>query len=191
MHTRSLITLFALLALSRLASAGDYFEVDGLALRGYDPVAYFELGKPTRGLAQFSATHKGSKFLVASAKNQAAFAAEPEKYAPQFGGFCALGTANGYKVATEPDAFKVVDGKLYLYGGARSRQGWMLDYVDNIRSGDMYWETETKDMPYRLQNAKRYTFKVPGYKTDAELDALYAQRKAAGTLNPLAAKYGS
>jgi hypothetical protein len=66
----------------------------------------------------------------------------------------------------------------------------MLDYADNILTGDMYWATETQDVPYRLQNAKRYTLKVDGYKTDAELDAIYAQRKAAGTLNALAAQYG-
>src|SRR4030095_6717484 len=71
-----------------------------------------------------------------------------------------------------------------------SRQNWMLDYADNIKVGDAYWESEIKDSYSRIQNIKRYTFKVPGYKTDAELDAIYAQRKAAGTLNPLAAKYG-
>ena len=144
MHTRSLITLFALLALSRLASAGDYFEVDGLALRGYDPVAYFELGKPTRGLAQFSATHKGSKFLFASAKNQAAFAAEPEKYAPQFGGFCALGTANGYKVATEPDAFKVVDGKLYFNYNRQVLELWKQDQAGYISMANRNWPEVSK-----------------------------------------------
>jgi len=69
-------------------------------------------------------------------------------------------------------------------------KGEALDAAENVRTGDRYWAEETKDVPYRLQNAKRYTFKVPGYKTDAELDAIYAQRKAAGTLNPLAAKYG-
>ena len=90
------------------------------------------------------------------------------------------------------DTFAIVDDKLYLYGSPGSRQGWMLDYEQNIKTGDMYWEAEIKDAYSRgVQNLKRYTFKVPGYKTDAELDAIYEERKKAGTLNPLAKKYGS
>jgi hypothetical protein len=142
--TRSLITWWLLMASSSLALAGDYFEVDGLALRGYDPVAYFELGKPLHGLPQHSATHKGSKFLFASAANQKAFAADPGKYAPQFGGFCALGTANGYKVATEPDAFKVVDGKLYLNYNRKVLDLWTQDQPGYIRKANQNWPEVSK-----------------------------------------------
>ena len=161
-----------------------------LMLRGNDPVAYFTDGKAVPGNPGIKTTHDGVTYRFASEANKARFVADPQRYEPQYAGFCASGAPYALKANIGADTFAVVDGKLYLYGGPRSRQGWMLDYVENIRTGDMYWETETKDMPYRLQNAKRYTFKVPGYKTDAELDALYAQRKAAGTLNPLAAKYG-
>ena len=90
---------------------------------------------------------------------------------------------DGNAVAGSPAIRADVDGRLYLFGSPRSRRGRMLDYRENIVSGDRYRAAEMKDVPYRLQNAKRYTFKVDGYKTDAELDALYAQRKAAGTLN--------
>ena len=143
-HLSFLFVLFTLLASSRLALAGDYFEMDGLALRGYDPVAYFELKTPTRGLPQHSHTHKGSKFLFSTAKNQAAFAADPEKYAPQFGGFCALGTANGYKVKTEPDAFNVVDGKLYLNYNRKVLHLWNQDQAGYIEKANRNWPEVSK-----------------------------------------------
>jgi YHS domain-containing protein len=161
-----------------------------LMLRGNDPVAYFTDGKPVPGNPAIKSVHDGVTYRFASEANKARFLADPKRFAPQYAGFCASGAPYALKASIGADTFAVVDDKLYLFGGPRSRQNWMLDYAENIRTGDMYWETETKDMPYRLQNARRYTFKVPGYKTDAELDAIYAQRKAAGTLNPLAAKYG-
>jgi YHS domain-containing protein len=159
-------------------------------LRGNDPVAYFTESKPVKGNPAIKADYNGVTYRFASEANKAAFLANPKHYEPQYAGFCASGAPYALKAFIGADTFAIVDDKLYLYGGLRSRQGWMLDYAENIKVGDMYWETETKDVPYRLQNIKRYTFKVPGYKTDAELDAIYAQRKAAGTLNPLAAKYG-
>ena len=161
-----------------------------LMLRGNDPVAYFTDSKPVPGNPAIKTVHDGVTYRFASEANKARFLADPKRFAPQYAGFCASGAPYALKASIGADTFAVVDDKLYLFGGPRSRQNWMLDYAENIRTGDMYWETETKDMPYRLQNARRYTFKVPGYKTDAELDAIYAQRKAAGTLNPLAAKYG-
>jgi YHS domain-containing protein len=161
-----------------------------LMLRGNDPVAYFTVGKAVRGDPAIKADHDGVTYRFASDANRRAFLANPRRYEPQYAGFCASGAPYALKAAIGADTFAIVDDKLYLYGGPRSRQGWMLDYAENIRTGDMYWETETKDVPYRLQNLKRYAFKVPGYKTDDELDAIYAQRKAAGTLNPLATKYG-
>jgi YHS domain-containing protein len=161
-----------------------------LMLRGNDPVAYFTEGKALKGSPAIKAVHDGVTYRFASDANKARFVADPKRYEPQYAGFCASGAPYALKANIGADTFAVVDGKLYLYGGPRSRRNWMLDYVDHIRTGDVYWETETREVPYRLQNAKRYTFKVDGYKTDAELDALYAQRKAAGTLNPLAARYG-
>lgn len=161
-----------------------------LMLRGNDPVAYFTDGKAVPGNPGIKTMHDGVTYRFSSEANKARFVADPQRYEPQYAGFCASGAPYALKANIGADTFAVVDGKLYLYGSPRSRQNWMLDYADNIRTGDVYWATETRDVPYRLQNAKRYTFKVDGYKTDAELDALYAQRKAAGTLNPLAAKYG-
>lgn len=163
---------------------------DALMLRGNDPVAYFTQGQPTRGNPAIKAAHDGVTYRFASEANKATFVANPQRFVPQYAGFCASGAPYALKANIGADTFAIVDDKLYLYGAGRSRRNWMIDYVDNITTGDRYWEMETKDVPYRLQNAKRYTFKVPGYKTDAELDAIYAQRKAAGTLNALAVKYG-
>ena len=161
-----------------------------LMLEGNDPVAYFTEGRPVRGDPALKADHDGVTYRFASSANRAAFVENPKKYVPQYAGFCASGAPYALKAAIGANTFAIVDEKLYLFGGPRSRQGWMLDWAENISRGDRYWETETRDVPFRLQNAKRYVFKVDGYKTDAELDAIYAQRKAAGTLNALAAKYG-
>ena len=143
------------------------------------------------GNPKIKADYNGVTYRFASEANKAAFLANPKHYEPQYAGYCASGAPYALKAVIGADTFAIVDDKLYLYGSPRSRQGWMLDYEQNIKTGDMYWESEIKDAYSRVQNFKRYTFKVPGYKTDAELDAIYEERKKAGTLNPLAKKYGS
>ena len=144
---RNVSRMAALLVASLLSAqvwAGEFFEVDGLALRGYDPVAYVETERPTPGDPAHAFTYQGSKFLFASAANRAKFAAAPDKYAPQFGGFCALGTANGYKVATEPDAFKVVGGKLYLNYNRKVLDIWSKDTTGYIAKANENWPTVSK-----------------------------------------------
>jgi YHS domain-containing protein len=144
---RSLSSLFALLLASQVW-AGEFFEVDGLALRGYDPVAYVEAERPTAGDPAHAFTYRGSKFLFASAANREKFAANPEKYAPQYGGFCALGTANGYKVATEPDAFKVEGGKLYFNYNRKVLELWSKDMPGYISKANENWPAVSK-MPVK------------------------------------------
>jgi YHS domain-containing protein len=189
-------TALALTALGLLAGCGTVKNTvsDGddqaLMLRGNDPVAYFTENKAVKGNPAIKADYDGVTYRFASEANKAAFLKDPKHYVPQYAGYCASGAPYALKAVIGADTFAIVNDKLYLYGSPRSRQGWMLDYVENIKTGDTYWETEIKDSYSRIQNMKRYTFKVPGYKTDAELDAIYAQRKAAGTLNPLASKYG-
>lgn len=118
---RTIIVATSLALLGAGAWAGDYFEKNGLALRGYDPVAYFKDNRPVQGSARHVAEYKGSVFRFASTANRDAFAAEPAQYAPQYGGFCAFGAAGGYKAATDPAAFSIVDGKLYLTTTATCR----------------------------------------------------------------------
>lgn len=164
---------------------------NALMLRGNDPVAYFTESRPVKGNPAIKADYEGVTYRFVSDANKAAFLANPKRYVPQYAGYCASGAPYALKAVIGADTFAIVDDKLYVYGGPRSRQNWMIDYPENIRTGDAYWASEIKDAWSRIQNFKRYTFKVPGYKTDAELDAIYEARKKAGTLNPLAQKYGS
>ncbi|NJN00828.1 MAG: YHS domain-containing protein, partial [Aquincola sp.] len=96
-----------LCAVASVAWAGEFFEKDGAAIRGHDPVAYFSDGKPVKGSAEHRFEHKGSVFHFASKANRDAFAAAPDRYAPQYGGYCAFGMSGGYKAAIDPAAFTV------------------------------------------------------------------------------------
>jgi YHS domain-containing protein len=129
----------ALTVLSVNAWAGEFFEKDGAALRGYDPVAYFNDNKPVKGSAEHTAEYKGSTFHFASKANRDAFVADPVKYAPQYGGFCAFGTAGGYKAAVDPAAFTVVNGKLYLNYNRDVQQQWSADIPGFVVKADKNW----------------------------------------------------
>ena len=122
-----------------LAEKPAVFAVDGVALRGYDPVAYFTEAKPVKGSPEFSLQWKGATWYFASAANRDAFKATPEKYAPQYGGYCAFGTAQGYAVPTEPDAWKIVEGKLYLNYNQHVRSRWEQDIPGFIKAADGNW----------------------------------------------------
>jgi YHS domain-containing protein len=129
---------FASAAVS-VAWAGDYFEKDGVAIRGHDPVAYFKDGKPAKGSAEHRFEHKGSVFLFSSKANRDAFAAEPDRYAPQYGGFCAFGMASGYKAAVDPAAFTVASGKLYLNYNRDVQKQWLADVPAFVGKADQQW----------------------------------------------------
>jgi YHS domain-containing protein len=137
------IAIAALSLISAASLAGDFFETDGVALRGYDPVAYFA-SAPQKGQAQYSYEYKGSKFHFASDANRRAFMAMPEKYAPQFGGYCAFGTAQGYKVSTQPDAFAIVADKLYLNYDKKVQKIWQQDVPGNIERAEKNWPEVSK-----------------------------------------------
>jgi YHS domain-containing protein len=121
------------------AWAGEFFEKDGAALRGYDAVAYLKENKPVKGSAEYAVEYKGSTFRFVSRANRDAFAADPEKYAPQYGGFCAFGTARGYKASTDPVAFTVVDGKLYLNYNRDVQKQWRADIPGFVAKADKNW----------------------------------------------------
>lgn len=127
------------LAASAPARAGEFFEKDGVALRGYDPVAYFEENRAARGEERYMAAYKGSTFYFSSAAHRDKFIAAPAKYAPQYGGFCAFGTAGGYKAAIDPAAFTIVDGKLYLNYNRDIQKKWSADIPGYIQKADRNW----------------------------------------------------
>lgn len=121
------------------AFGGEINDIDGAAIKGYDPVAYYTVHKPVEGSAQFTSVYKGATFRFASAANRDAFAAAPEKFAPQYGGFCAYGAAGGYKAAIDPAAWSIVDGKLYLNYNKRVQTSWNQDQSGYIAKADKNW----------------------------------------------------
>jgi YHS domain-containing protein len=144
MLKRALATVvWASLCMAR-AWAGDYFEQDGVALRGHDAVAYFTDHKPVKGSASHTASHKGSTFHFVSAANRDAFVANPDKYAPQYGGYCAFGVAGGYKAAVDPAAFSVIDGKPYLNYNRDIQKKWSADVPGFVAKADKNWPSTAK-----------------------------------------------
>ena len=121
------------------AHAGEFYERDGAALRGHDAVAYFKDAQPVKGSAEHKAEYKGSTFLFASKANRDAFAADPARYAPQYGGYCAFGAAGGYKAAIDPAAFSVVEGKLYMNYNRDVQKQWSRDVPGFIAKADKAW----------------------------------------------------
>jgi YHS domain-containing protein len=106
------------------------------AINGYDTVAYFTVGKPVMGKDTFVLEWMGAKWKFASQENLDRFKANPEKYAPQYGGYCAFGVAQGYLVKVEPDQFTVLDGKLYLNYDADVQAKWRKDPAGYIKVAD-------------------------------------------------------
>lgn len=147
-----------------------------LMLRGNDPVAYFTEQRAVKGDPAIRVEHDGVAYRFSSEANRKHFVADPARYAPQYAGFCASGAPYALKANIRADVFTVYRGKLYLFGSERSKANWLMDADRNVELGDRYWEQETKTVPFRVQNWKRYVFRVPHYKKDAELDREYFSR---------------
>ncbi len=113
--------------------------VAGVAVGGYDPVAYFTQGKPVKGSADVTTSYEGATWRFASAENRAAFQADPVKYAPQFGGYCAYAVALGHTAKAEPDAWTIHDGKLYLNYDKSVQALWEKDIPGYIAKADANW----------------------------------------------------
>jgi YHS domain-containing protein len=143
---------------------------DRLMLRGNDPVSYFTSPAPIAGNPGLKSVHDGDTYRFATAANKAAFDANPGRYVPAWGGFCAAGAPYALKAAIHPNVYAIYKDRLYLFGSERSKANWLMDADANIILGNRYWEQETKNMPYRSQNFARYIFRVEHYKGDRELD---------------------
>lgn len=140
------LTLALCLLAHERALAGEYFERHGAAIDGYDPVAYFTDMKPVKGLPDFQAAYQGSTFYFASAAHRDAFTADPDKFVPQYGGYCAFGMAKGYKAAIDPAAFTVVGDKLYLNYNGTVRALWVLDIQGYVKKADQNWPEVRKSV---------------------------------------------
>jgi YHS domain-containing protein len=175
-------TLLAVLAAVLLAGCGTVHNTmregadDRVMLRGNDPVSYFSGAKPLKGDPAIKSIHEGDIYRFASDANKRLFDASPAKYAPAWAGFCASGVHYALKAAIHADVYLVYKGRLYMFGSERSKANWRMDADENIRLGNEYWEKESRDVPFRVQNAKRLAFKVAHYKTDRELDAEHLRR---------------
>ena len=153
-------------------------EDRGVMLKGADVVAYFTQNQYVQGSPQFKSTYEGVTFRFSSAANKALFDKEPMKYQPQYGGYCADGLVYGIPWGGDADTWRMVDGKLYIFGGAGSRDAWMLDEPRNLVLADKYWKEEVEGSNSFWQRSKRLVFKVPHYKSGAELAAMVAEAKA-------------
>lgn len=148
-----------------------------LMLKGHDVVAYFTQGRHAMGLPQHSVEYEGVTFRFSSAEHRALFVAEPARYLPQYGGYCANGMVYGIPWGGDADSWRIVNGRLYIFGGAQSRAGFELDVPGNIRLADHYWATEAQGSNSFWQRSKRLVFRVPHYQSDEELGRAIAARR--------------
>ena len=111
----------------------------GTAIEGYDPVAYFDQGRPVEGKDEFSHDWMDATWYFASAENRDRFAADPDKYAPQYGGYCAWAVSQGYTAKIDPEAWTIVDDKLYLNYNKKVQGIWQQDVPGNIERAEKNW----------------------------------------------------
>lgn len=148
---------------------------EDVMLLGHDPVAYFTVGKPTYGNPEIKSTLPRRTYYFASDANKKLFDAGPDKYEPQYGGFCSSGAAFAIKLGSDPTEFAIVGGKLYMFGDVLGHEAWSIDPAWNIQRGDEVWP-EAKDVGWRWQSLKRYVSKVPWYKNTQDVRSDWAKK---------------
>jgi YHS domain-containing protein len=161
-------------------SPANVVELDGndrVMLTGADVVAYFTQNAYVQGKPSIKSTYEKITFYFATPEHKALFDKEPMKYVPQFGGYCANGMAYGIPWGGDADTWRIFDGKLFIFGGAESRDAFLLDVPKNRQYADKYWNEEVKGNNPLVQRGKRMAFKVPHYKSGAELAADVARAK--------------
>ncbi|WP_138478264.1 YHS domain-containing (seleno)protein [Dyadobacter bucti] len=134
-----LIAAFILSALGSYAQHSEIFAPDGKAIKGYDVVAFFKEGKPVEGVDSLVYKYKESDWLFASSANLEAFKAEPEKFVPQYGGYCAYGTSEGHKAPTQAETWTIVDDKLYFNYNMKVKNSWSKNQEQRIEQADVQW----------------------------------------------------
>lgn len=135
------LPLAGLFAAPLRAATAPVFATGGIAINGHDPVAYFSEKKPVMGAAENTLDWNGAIWNFASAKNRDLFAANPEAYAPQYGGYCAFAMARGYIAQTVPEAWSIYENKLYLNYSIAVRSMWSQDIPGHIQRAKKHWPT--------------------------------------------------
>jgi len=126
------------------AQSVKYCSSENVAIKGYDPVAYFIQNQAMEGTDQFTTEWSGSKWKFISQANLDRFKKDPSKYAPQYGGYCAYGCSENHKSATDPKAFTIINDKLYLNYNLKVKQIWLQDTAKRINAADLFWPALNK-----------------------------------------------
>ena len=191
---RHLLLVFATLLLAGCGAmtaqnpSGKYTPVNAVAegdearvmLKGADVVAYFVSNKYQQGLSQFTSRYEDISFRFASAENKALFDKQPTKYLPEFGGYCANGLVYAIPWGGDADTWKMINGKLYIFGGQASKDGFEVDEKQNLALAESYWKDEVAGSNSFFQRWKRLIFRVPHYKSGEDLAKAVAEAKAKG-----------
>lgn len=152
--TLKLATAAGALLLSSMSFAASVnIGTNDVAIHGYDPVAYFTKDKAVEGSAKYTATHDGAIYRFASAKNCDLFNADADRYAPQFGGYCAMGVALNKKLDVDTQAFYIQEGKLYLNLNKDVQKKWLTDVPGHVKSADRIW-AGIEDLSVAVTNAE-------------------------------------
>lgn len=135
--------LFITMASAQTYAQNQYLK-NGVAVQGYDVVAYFESNKPIQGNSEIKTEYNKATYFFSSEKNKEIFLKNPEKYAPQFGGYCAYGVSENHTSPTDPQAFTIVDDKLYLNYNLKVKELWSKDREERIVKANQNWENLKK-----------------------------------------------
>jgi len=160
------------LLLSLLAGCGTPYatvpnaEGRPVMLLGYDPVAYFSVKEPRRGDPALRVDLPERSYYFSSREHMAQFQADPARYEPQYGGFCASGAAFAIKLGSDPTSWTVYDGRLFIFGDILGKTAWGVDPAWNVAHGDEQW-LAIRDKGWRAASLGSYANKVPYYKTGA------------------------
>lgn len=134
-----LVNLFFVFGFSLLNAQETFQNRKGLAINGYDTVAYFTQGRPVKGDSRFSHYYNGATWQFVSTENKTLFIQKPESYMPQYGGYCAYAVSQGYTARIKPDAWQIVEGKLYLNYNKRIRRKWGEMSLEYIKLANRNW----------------------------------------------------
>lgn len=118
----------------------EIFQKNGAAIDGYDVVSFFNEHKPVRGNPEFTLEWSGAKWYFSSADHLDSFRSDPLRYAPQYGGYCAYGTAEGHKAPTQASTWTIIDEKLYFNYNSKVKELWSKDTPEYIRKANLNWE---------------------------------------------------